>query len=269
MPTTSPGLDAVVLQRVGEALDVAQEVVVGDVALLALLAAPVEGDALAEAVLDVAVQAVVGRVELAVLEPLVERRVGVVEDLLEVREPVQGPRLLGPPALEVLGGLLVLGEVGDQRRRRRSPPAGRSAPDRGGRPAPARGSCSGCPPCPLLSRSALTRPYPNHAAPTSLPSARRDRCQRFSGRHGHDDAAERAFVTAANDAYHAASAVARPTQPPSLMMFVCAPALPMPSRKNVTASSTKTGRRPRSCAATAMNMYVVKMPHAMRNRPTA
>jgi hypothetical protein len=110
-------LDPVVLQRVGEALDVAQQVVVGDVALLALLAAPVEGDARAEAVLDVAVQAVVGRVELAVLEPLVERRVGVVEDLLEVREPVQGPGLLGPPALEVLGRLLVLGEIGDQRRR--------------------------------------------------------------------------------------------------------------------------------------------------------
>jgi hypothetical protein len=110
------GLDPVILQRVGEALDVAQEVVVGDVALLALLAAPVEGDALAQAVLDVAVQAVVGGVELAVLEPLVERRVGVVEDLLEVGEPVQRPCLLRPPALEVLGRLLVLGEVGDQRR---------------------------------------------------------------------------------------------------------------------------------------------------------
>ena len=117
MPTTSPCSIAVVLQGVGEALDVAQQLLVGDVALLALLAAPVEGDALAQAVLDVAVQAVVGGVELAVLEPLVERGVGVVEDLLEVREPVQRPRLLGPPAREVLGGLLVLGEIGDQRRR--------------------------------------------------------------------------------------------------------------------------------------------------------
>ena len=64
--------DAAVLQGVGEALDVAVELRVGDVALLALLPAPVIGDPVAVAGLDVAVQAVVGDVELAVGEPLVE-----------------------------------------------------------------------------------------------------------------------------------------------------------------------------------------------------
>ena len=59
IPTTSPLLDAVVLQRVGEPLDVAMQVGVGDVARLALLAVPVEGDAVAVAGLDVAVDAVV------------------------------------------------------------------------------------------------------------------------------------------------------------------------------------------------------------------
>ena len=44
-----------------------------------VLAAPVKRDAVAAARLDVAVQAVVGDVQLAADEPLVERRVGVVE----------------------------------------------------------------------------------------------------------------------------------------------------------------------------------------------
>ena len=82
MPTTSPLLHALVLQRVGEALHLGEQLGVGDVALLALLAAPVEGDALAAPGLDVAVEAVVGDVERAADEPLVERRVGVVEHLL-------------------------------------------------------------------------------------------------------------------------------------------------------------------------------------------
>ena len=54
-------LDAEVLERVGEALDVAVQVGVGDVALLPLLAAPVVGDAVADAGLDVAVEAVGAR----------------------------------------------------------------------------------------------------------------------------------------------------------------------------------------------------------------
>ena len=95
-------VDAVVLQGVGQPLDVAQEVGVGDVALLALLAAPVEGDAVAVARLDVAVEAVVGDVQLAADEPLRERRVRPVEDLVPLLEPVQLLGLLGPPGLGVL-----------------------------------------------------------------------------------------------------------------------------------------------------------------------
>ena len=60
-PDDVAGLDAEVLQRVGELLDVAVEVGVRDVALLALLTAPVERHAVAVAGLHVAVDAVVGR----------------------------------------------------------------------------------------------------------------------------------------------------------------------------------------------------------------
>src|SRR4051812_47116905 len=96
-------LDALVLQRVGEALDVAVQVRVGDVALLALLATPVERHAIAVAGLDVAVDAVVGDVELAADEPLEERRVGLVEDRVPLLGPLERVGLLGPEALEVLG----------------------------------------------------------------------------------------------------------------------------------------------------------------------
>jgi hypothetical protein len=91
------------------------QVGVGDVALLALLAAPVERDAVAVAVLDVPVDAVVGDVELAADEPLRERRVGPVEDLVPLLEPVQRLGLLGPPALVVLVGLVVDRRVVPQR----------------------------------------------------------------------------------------------------------------------------------------------------------
>ena len=91
------GLDAERLQPVGQPLDVAQQIGVGDGALLALLAVPVVGDAIAPAGLDVAVQAVVGDVELAVGEPLVEGRVAVVEHLGERGGPVdERAGLLGP-----------------------------------------------------------------------------------------------------------------------------------------------------------------------------
>ena len=96
--------DALVAQRVGEALDVREQVGVGDRALLALLAVPVEGDAVAAAGLDVAVEAVLRGVERPVGEPLVERRVGVVEDLRRLLDPLQRSRLLGPPGERVGGG---------------------------------------------------------------------------------------------------------------------------------------------------------------------
>jgi len=82
------------------------EVGVGDLLLLALLATPVVGDAVPVAGLDVAVDAVVGDVDLAVGEPLVERRVGLVDAFLGLGLPVQElGRLLEPPALPVLLGL--------------------------------------------------------------------------------------------------------------------------------------------------------------------
>ena len=74
--------DAALLERVGAALDVGEQLGVRDVALLALLAVPVERDAVAEAGFDVAVQAVVGDVQLAAGEPAVERGLGVVERLV-------------------------------------------------------------------------------------------------------------------------------------------------------------------------------------------
>ena len=108
-------LDAEVLQRVGELLHVAVQVGVGDVLLLAFLAAPVERDAVAVSGLDVAVQAVVGGVDLAVREPLVERRVGLVDVLGGLLEPVELLRLLHPPALPVLLGLVVDRRIVEQR----------------------------------------------------------------------------------------------------------------------------------------------------------
>ena len=107
IPTTSPLLDPAVLERVGEALDVAVQVGVRDVALLALLAAPVEGDAVAVAGLDVAVDAVVGDVELAADEPLGERRVGPVEHLVPLLGPVSASACSAQKPSGSLLGLLV------------------------------------------------------------------------------------------------------------------------------------------------------------------
>jgi hypothetical protein len=55
----------------------------------------------------VAVDAVVGDVELAAHEPLGVRRVGPVEHLVPLALPVEGFRLLLPEALVVRVGLLV------------------------------------------------------------------------------------------------------------------------------------------------------------------
>ena len=48
------------------------------------------------------------------------------------------------------------------------------------------------------------------------------------------------FVTPANEAYQAATAVAIPIQPPALMMLVVPLASPMPSTMKVIVSSRKT-----------------------------
>ena len=69
------GPDAELLERVGRLLDLAQEVRVGERPRVARLADPVVGDLVAEAVRDVAVDAVVADVQLAAGEPLGERQV--------------------------------------------------------------------------------------------------------------------------------------------------------------------------------------------------
>ena len=100
--------DAQVLQRVGCLLDVAVQVGVGDVLGVTGLADEVDRDLVTFARLDVAVDTVVRRVQLAADEPLGERSVAPVEGLAEVLAPRQvRPRLLGPEGLVVLGGLVV------------------------------------------------------------------------------------------------------------------------------------------------------------------
>src|SRR3954467_14757768 len=77
------------------------------------------------------------------------------------------------------------------------------------------------------------------------------------------------FVTAANDAYQAAIAVAMPIYPPAYVIDSLASALPTPSTRNVAASSKNTTEIATVVRSDAMNMYAVKMPHAIRNSPTA
>ena len=74
MPTTSPLPTPRPLQHVGEALGLVEQLGVGDLApRVGVLALPVEGDAVAVAGVDVAVEAVGGGVQLAADEPLRER----------------------------------------------------------------------------------------------------------------------------------------------------------------------------------------------------
>src|SRR5438309_1199295 len=91
------------------------EVCVRYVALLALLPAPVERDLAPPPGLHMPVHAVVRSVDLPVLEPFVERRIGLVNRLGRLLEPVQLRRLLGPPALPVPLGVLVYGRIREQR----------------------------------------------------------------------------------------------------------------------------------------------------------
>ena len=94
------GLDAELEQRIGGLAHLALEVGVGDRPGVAGLADPVIGDLVAEAALDVAVDAVVGDVELAADEPLRERQVPL-ERRVEVLDPVDA--LAGQPRPERLG----------------------------------------------------------------------------------------------------------------------------------------------------------------------
>ena len=95
------GLHAEVDQRVGRLAHLVLELGVGDVAGVVLrLADPVEGDLVAAAGLDVPVDAVVRRVELAADEPLGERRVVPVEHLVPLLRPVETLGLLAPEGVE-------------------------------------------------------------------------------------------------------------------------------------------------------------------------
>jgi hypothetical protein len=107
---------AQLLECVREPLHVDVQLGVGDRALLALLAGPVTGDAAAVTGLDVPVQAVVGHVQLAVGEPLVEGRVRVVEHGRERLVPVQDSGLRGLEGVGVERGVFVQRAVGDASR---------------------------------------------------------------------------------------------------------------------------------------------------------
>ena len=109
--------DAERLQPVREALDLVEQPRVGDLLAGPVLALPVVGDALAVARRDVAVEAVGGDVQLAAREPLGERRIRPVEDLVERLDPVEllGPR--APPRLGVVVRPLVDARVGGVRLR--------------------------------------------------------------------------------------------------------------------------------------------------------
>ena len=101
-------------EHVRDAFDLVGQLGVGHAALVARLTLPEECDAVAVACLDVPVEAVVGHVELAIREPLRERRVRPVEHLRERRVPVEGLRLSGPEALAVGVGLGVERGCGDR-----------------------------------------------------------------------------------------------------------------------------------------------------------
>ena len=79
---------------------------VGDLSPVARLALPVVGDLVAAPGFNMAVEAVIGDVELTAVEPLGERRVPF-QDGVPLPIPAQRFRLLGPECLEVGIGALV------------------------------------------------------------------------------------------------------------------------------------------------------------------
>ena len=87
------------------------ELAVGEVTRVAGFADPMDGDAVALARGDVAVDAVDRDVEFAADEPLRERRVRPVEDLVEIGVPIQAPALLRP---ELEACLLYTSDAADE-----------------------------------------------------------------------------------------------------------------------------------------------------------
>ena len=216
---------AEVLQRAGEALDLPEQLGVGDVALGAVLAAPVKRDALAAPRLDVPVEAVVGDVELAADEPFVERRIGVVEHRVPLLKPVQPLGLRHPPALRVACRLLVDRGVFQQRVLAKLARGVERLDIEQSRELAVEClsgerlvfSCHA--PRPLSSKFCLPRRQARDPARTSFytSSARAGSCiatlpaQRpLNGTTGSTVRPNVEFATAANDAYQAAAAVARP-----------------------------------------------------------
>ena len=182
-------LHAEILQRAGEALDLGEQLGVGDVALGAVLAAPVKRDALAPPRLDVPVEAVVGDVQRAAGEPLVERRIGVVEHRVPLLKPVQPLGLLDPPAPAGRAPPARRPRGLSAARARETPRAGRTSRHRAAPRAPGR--------APRRWTTPIRSPSPD-------PNAR------STGYTGRTVRPKVEFVTAANDAYQAAAAVARP-----------------------------------------------------------
>ena len=86
MATRSPALDAEALEHVGEAADLAVQLLVGEHARVARLALADDRGLVAAASLEVAVEAVVREVEAPADEPLGERRLPV-EHLRPRRRP--------------------------------------------------------------------------------------------------------------------------------------------------------------------------------------
>ncbi len=100
--------DAERLEPVGEPAHAVIELPVGDLRHRAVVGLEDDRDLVRVAVREIAVEAVVGDIELAVVEPLVERRVGLVERPRERLLPQHlVPRELRPETGEIRGGARV------------------------------------------------------------------------------------------------------------------------------------------------------------------
>ena len=104
--------DAELGEGVGRLLDLSGQLGVSESAGVTRLALEVVGDPVAEAGLDVPVQAVVRGVERAVGVPGRERRVAPVEDLAGFGVPADPLGLLGPEGVDI-GRRLLIGRLGD------------------------------------------------------------------------------------------------------------------------------------------------------------
>ena len=107
-------LDPLGLQDVGEALDLGQQLGVGDDAAVARLALPEEGHLVAPPGRHVAVEAVLGHVEPAADEPLGVGQVPLADGVPLLRPVHERSRLAGPEALVVGRGLVVQEGAGDE-----------------------------------------------------------------------------------------------------------------------------------------------------------